>query len=238
MSETNNETNVDVVAEDTQTQEVQASESSASVNLKGFFGFKRGMSAIYNDKGERVPVTVLECKPWTITQIKTQEKDGYTAVQISGEPKKAKNSLKSELGHVKKAGLDSAPRHSGEIRQELPEGVAVGQKVTVASFEKGQTVKVTATSKGKGFSGVMKRYGFGGGPASHGSGFHRKPGSIGNREFPGRVQPGKKMAGQHGNRPMTVKGLEVVDVIPEKNVLLLKGSVPGATNSLVKIVKL
>lgn len=234
MSETNNET-PNVVAEETQTQETA---TEASVNLNGFYGFKRGMSAVYNDKGERIPVTVLECKPWTITQIKTQEKDGYTAVQIAGEPKKAKNSLKSELGHVKKAGLDSAPRFSGEIRQDLPEGVTVGQKVTVASFEKGQTVKVTATSKGKGFSGVMKRYGFGGGPASHGSGFHRKPGSIGNREFPGRVQPGKKMAGQYGNKPVTVKGLEVVDVIPEKNVLLLKGSVPGATNSLVKIVKL
>lgn len=235
MSEENNNETSNVVEE---TQQEQQAPTESSLVLNGFYGFKRGMSSIYNENGERVPVTVLECKPWTVTQIKTLEKEGYTAVQISGVPKKTKNALKTELGHAKKAGLDTAQKYSGEVRQELPEGVALGQKVTVASFEKGQIVKVTATAKGKGFAGVVKRYGFGGGPATHGSGFHRKPGSIGNREFPGRVQPGKKMPGQLGNKPVTVKGLEVVDVIPEKNVLLLKGSVPGATNSLVKIVKL
>lgn len=236
MSEENNNetTQVDAAAE----QQEATPATEANLVLNGFYGFKRGMSAIFNENGERIPVTVLECKPWTVTQVKTEEKEGYQAVQISGEPKKVKNSLKSELGHVKKAGLDSAPKFSGEIRQELPEGVALGQKVTVACFEKGQKIKVTATAKGKGFAGVMKRYGFGGGPASHGSGFHRRPGSIGNCEFPGRVQPGRKMAGQYGNKPVTVKGLEVVEVIPEKNVLLLKGAVPGAKNSLVKIVKL
>lgn len=221
-----------------ETSNAEATKQENNLVLSGFYGFKRGMSCIYSESGERIPVTVLECKPWYVTQVKNLEKDKYTAVQISGEPKKAKAALKSELGHAKKAGLSTAMKYSGEIRQELPEGVEVGQKVTVASFEKGQFVKVTGVSKGKGFQGVIKRHGFGGGPASHGSGFHRQPGSIGNREFPGRVQPGTELPGQMGNKPATVKGLEVVGVDVEKNVLLLKGSVPGAKNSLIKVVKL
>ncbi len=215
-------------------------ESSTSSNLKldGFFGVKMGMTSVYNEHGVRIPVTVLECTPWTVTQVKTKEKDGYEAVQISSHPKKLKSSLKSELGHYKKAGLQTGMRYSREVRQELPADVAVGQKVTLASFEKGQILQVSSVSKGKGFSGVVKRYAFGGGPATHGSGFHRRPGSIGNREFPGRVMPGKKMAGQHGNKLATTKGLEIIDILLEDNVLLVKGSIPGAKNTLVEIVKI
>lgn len=210
----------------------------ASVKLNGFFGVKMGMTSVYNDQGVRIPVTVLECNPWVITQVKTKDKDGYDAVQISSHPKKLKNSLKSEIGHAKKAGLLTGMRYSREIRQSLPEGISVGQKVTITSFEKGEILKVSAVSKGKGFSGVVKRYSFGGGPATHGSGFHRRPGSIGNREFPGRVMPGKKMAGQHGNKLATTKGLEIIDILVDDNVLLVKGSIPGAKNTLVEFVKI
>lgn len=237
MSE-NIENNLDTeAAADNQSVE---SSSSAGSNLKlnGFFGVKMGMTSVYNEQGVRIPVTVLECNPWTVTQIKTKDKDGYEAVQISSHPKKLKSSLKSELGHFKKAGLQTGMRYSREVRQDLPADVAVGQKVTVASFEKGEMLQVSAVSKGKGFSGVVKRYSFGGGPATHGSGFHRRPGSIGNREFPGRVMPGKKMAGQHGNRLATTKGLEIIDILLEDNVLLVKGSIPGAKNTLVEITKI
>lgn len=212
--------------------------SSSALKLTGFFGIKAGMTSVYTEQGVRVPVTVLECNPWTVTQIKTKEKDGYEAVQISAQPRKLKSSLKSEIGHFKKAGLQTGMKYSREIRQALPEGVALGQKVDLSSFEKGDVLKVSALSKGKGFAGVVKRYNFGGGPASHGSGFHRRPGSIGNREFPGRVMPGKKMAGQMGNKVSTTKGLEIVDILLDQNVLLVKGAVPGAKNALVEITKI
>lgn len=212
--------------------------SSSALKLNGFFGVKAGMTSVYTEAGVRVPVTVLECKPWTVTQIKTVEKDGYEAVQISGEPRKLKNSLKAEIGHLKKAGIQTGMRYSREIRQALPEGVALGQKVDLSSFEKGDVLQVSALSKGKGFAGVVKRYNFGGGPATHGSGFHRRPGSIGNREFPGRVMPGKKMAGQMGNKISTTKGLEIVDILVDQNVLLVKGAIPGAVNTLVEFTKI
>lgn len=218
--------------------ETASTPSEQALVLNGFFGIKKGMSSLYTENGERVPVTVLECNPWVVTQIKTKEKDGYEAIQISGDPKKLKNSTKAQLGQVKKAGVDTAMRYSREIRQALPEGLSLGQKLTVSTFEKGQKVKVSSKAKGKGFSGVIKRYGFGGGPASHGSGFHRRPGSIGNCEFPGRVMPGKKMPGQYGNKTSTVKGLEIVQVLSDSNVLLIKGSIPGAVNSLVEITKI
>lgn len=237
MSE-NIENNLDTEAA-ADSQSVESSSSSGSnLKLNGFFGVKMGMTSVYNEQGVRIPVTVLECNPWTVTQIKTKDKDGYEAVQISSHPKKLKSSLKSELGHFKKAGLQTGMRYSREVRQDLPADVAVGQKVTVASFEKGEMLQVSAVSKGKGFSGVVKRYSFGGGPATHGSGFHRRPGSIGNREFPGRVMPGKKMAGQHGNKLATTKGLEIIDILLEDNVLLVKGSIPGAKNTLVEITKI
>ncbi len=212
--------------------------SESSLKLNGFYGVKMGMTSVYNEQGVRIPVTVLECNPWTVTQVKTKEKDGYEAIQIASHPRKLKSSLKSEMGHYKKAGLSTGMRYCREVRQALPEGAAIGQKVTLASFEKGEILQVTSVSKGKGFSGVVKRYNFAGGPATHGSGFHRRPGSIGNREFPGRVMPGKKMAGQHGNKIATTKGLEIIDILFDENVLLVKGSIPGAKNTLVEITKI
>lgn len=219
-------------------EEVTSQEESTEtpeLKLNSIFGFKKGMTAIFNDSGERVPVTVLECKPWVVTQIKSAESDGYEAIQVSYGRNKDKNSNKASNGHSKKAGATTGFKFSREIRESIPEGLSLGQALSINSVSEGTKVKVTASSKGRGFSGAMKRHGFGGGPASHGSGFHRRPGSIGNCTFPGRVMPGKKMPGQYGAKNITVKGIKVVSVIPEENVVLLYGSVPGALNALVKV---
>ena len=225
---------------ETETQADQASvlEASSELHLEAFFGLKKGMSSAYTPEGIRIPVTILECHPWTVTQVKTKKKEGYEAIQLSCGPRKLKNSKKPEIGHFKKAGLETGMRYCHEVRQKVEGEATLGQKVTVDMFKKGQKVKVSATSKGKGFSGSIKRHNFAGGPGSHGSGFHRRPGSIGNCEFPGRVIKGKKMAGQHGNVNCTTLGLEVVEVIPEQHILILKGAVPGAVNSLVKITQM
>jgi large subunit ribosomal protein L3 len=239
MSEENNTTANEEVeaaaAEETSENATTEEASSNEVGLSSVYGFKKGMSAIYNDEGVRIPVTVLECKPWTVTQVKTKNKDGYDSVQISFGNKKAKNASKSENGHFKASGSQTGFQFSREVRGEAPEGCTAGQMASLAALEVGKKVQITANSKGRGFSGVMKRHGFGGGPASHGSGFHRRPGSIGNCTFPGRVMPGRKMPGQYGNKTATVKGVEVVGVNLEENVVLLKGAVPGPVNGLVKI---
>lgn len=215
----------------------QEATPSKTVALDGMFGFKVGMATVYNDKGAQVPVTVLKVKPWTVTQVKNQETDKYSAVQISLLERAEKNVKKAEAGHVKKAGSTKGARFTREIRQDLPEGVHVGQEVDCTSFEVGQKLKLTAKSKGRGFAGVMKRYNFGGGPASHGSGFHRRPGSIGNCTFPGRVMAGRKMPGHMGDANVTVKNVEIVDVQVEEGLILVKGPVPGARNGLVKMQK-
>lgn len=212
-----------------------STEAKASPALNEVFGFKKGMTAVYDEKGLRIPVTVLECKPWTITALKTQEKHGYEAVQIGFGAKKQKNAYKSELGESKKAKLDNAFKLKKEVRGSVPENCTLGAKVSLAQFPKGAKVQVTAKSKGRGFSGAMKRHGFAGGPASHGSGFHRRPGSIGMCTFPGRVMPGKKMPGQYGNVNVTISGLEIIEVNAEHNFLMVKGAVPGSMNSLVKV---
>lgn len=222
---------------DQQQETTQEQKSSGGVQLNGFFAFKVGMSSVYDEEGQSVPVTVLKYEPWTVSQVKTSETDGYEAIQIACRPKKARRTAKAERGHLKKAGFEHGAQLVREIRQALPEGVSVGQKVAIDSVAKGDLLKLTSQSKGRGFAGVMKRWNFGGGPASHGSGFHRRPGSIGNRTFPGRVMPGRKMAGHFGDETCTVTNVKVVDVIPEENVVLVKGPVPGARNSLVKLMK-
>ena len=233
----------EVVDQDTQAsaenneETTQEATPSKTVSLDGMYGFKVGMATVYSDKGVQVPVTVLKVKPWTVTQVKNQETDKYTAVQISLLEKAEKNVKKAEKGHLKKSGSTKGAKFTREIRQELPEGVHVGQEVDVTCFEKGQKLKITAKSKGRGFAGVMKRYNFGGGPASHGSTFHRQPGSIGNCTFPGRVMPGRKMPGHFGDANVTVKNVEVVDVQADEGLILLKGPVPGARNGLVKMQK-
>lgn len=212
-------------------------QESAAVKLNGLFAFKVGMSTVYNDSGEVVPVTVLRYEPWIVSQIKTKERDGYEAVQLACRParsSRAKNSLKTQL---KAAGFENGAKLVREMRQDLPEGISVGQRLDLESLTKGDRVKVTGTSRGRGFSGVVRRWNFAGGPATHGSGFHRKPGSIGNRTWPGRVIPGKRMAGHYGNEATTVRNLEIVDVIPSENVVLVKGAIPGHRNSIVELVK-
>lgn len=207
------------------------------LKLNGIYAFKEGMATIYNEQGEAVPVTVLRYEPWFVSQIKTQEKDGYSALQVACAPKKEKNSNKAEKGHFAKAGLSNGAKFVGEIRQDISGDVALGSRVSINSLSKGDVVSLVGVSKGHGFAGAVKRWGLAGGPASHGSKFHRRPGSSGNRTWPGRVMPGKKFPGHWGDETITVKNVVVVDVLPEDNVLLIKGPVPGARNSLVKLVR-
>ena len=234
------ETQQEAVAEAPENnQEVVESQENNNNELKldALYCFKEGMSTIYNGD-EAVPVTVLRYEPWFVTQIKSNESDGYDAIQIGCKNKKTKNTKKPEKGHATKSGVfENAPHLVREVRQGLPEGVSLGQKISVDSLAKGDSVQMTSKSKGRGFAGGMKRYNFGGGPASHGSGFHRRPGSSGNRTWPGRVMPGKRMPGHYGDKNITVKNVQVVDVIAEENVVLVKGPVPGARNTLVKLVK-
>jgi large subunit ribosomal protein L3 len=208
-----------------------------TLKLNGLFAFKEGMATIYNEQGEAVPVTVLRYEPWFVSQIKTNENDGYDAVQLACHPKKAKNSNKAESGHLSKAGFENGAQFVKELRQALPEGVILGAQVSIESLSKGDVVKLTSKSKGKGFAGVMKRWNFAGGPAAHGSKFHRRPGSSGNRTWPGRVMPGKKFPGHLGAETVTVKNVEIVEVLASENVLMVKGPVPGARNTLVKLVR-
>lgn len=216
---------------------VSSSDSkSGGLKLNGLFAFKEGMATIYNDQGEAIPVTVLRYEPMIVSQIKTQEKDGYEAIQVACRVKKAKNSSASEVGHLKKAGLESGAQYVREIRQSVG-GAQLGAQVSIESLQPGDSVNLTGTSKGHGFTGVMKRWNFAGGPASHGSKFHRRPGSSGNRTWPGRVMPGKKFPGHYGDETITVKNVQVIKVIASENVLMVKGPVPGARNSLVRLVK-
>ncbi len=213
------------------------SNSVGALKLNGLFAFKEGMSTVYNDKGEAVPVTVLRYEPWVVSQIKTNDKDGYSALQIACSPKKGKNSNSSEKGHFKKAGLEVGCQFVREMRQDIPADAKLGSKVSIESLKKGDVVKLTGVSKGHGFTGVMKRWNFAGGPGAHGSKFHRRPGSSGNRTWPGRVMPGKKFPGHYGDETITVKNVEVVDVLPQDGVLFVKGPVPGARNALIKMVR-
>lgn len=210
---------------------------TAGLKLNGLYAFKEGMSTIYNDQGEAVPVTVLRYEPWFVSQIKTNETDGYEALQLACRPKKAKNSSKAEKGHLSGSGFENGASFVRELRQSAPEGVALGAQLSIESLSKGDIVRVTSRSKGRGFTSSIKRWNNSGGPASHGSKFHRKPGSSGNRTWPGRVMPGKKFPGHWGDETITVKNVEVVEIIPSESVVLVKGPVPGARNSLVKLVK-
>lgn len=212
------------------------STESAGLKLNGLYAFKEGMATVYNDKGEAVPVTVLRFEPWVVSQVKTSATDGYEAVQLACRPKKAKNSSKSESGHLKGAGFENGAHVVREVRGAF-DGAAVGAQISIESLAKGDIVKITSRSKGRGFTSSIKRWNNAGGPATHGSKFHRKPGSSGNRTWPGRVMPGKKFPGHWGDETVTVKNVEIVDVIPGENVVMVKGPVPGARNSLVKLVK-
>ncbi|MDQ3396192.1 MAG: 50S ribosomal protein L3 [Deinococcota bacterium] len=198
--------------------------------MKGILGTKVGMTQIW--QGDRlVPVTVVVAGPCPVVQRKTVETDGYKAVQLGWVEKRAKAANKPELGHAKKAGV-AVQRHLVELRDYDPEGDAV----TVGIFEPGQKVDVTGTTKGRGTAGVMKRWNFRGMGASHGvKKKHRHPGSIGQRKTPGRVYKGKRMAGHYGTERVTTIGLELLEVRPDDNLLLIKGALPGASGSLVVV---
>lgn len=206
--------------------------------VKGLIGRKIGMTQIFKDDGEVVPVTVLYVGPCKVLSFRTREKNGYEAVQLGFEPVKLEKLNKPQQGYFKKLNLDVGYRVIREVPVDSFEDIKEGDEIKVDLFKQGERVDVTGTSKGRGFQGVMKRFGFSGGPDSHGSSlFHRRPGSIGSNTDPGRVIKGKRMPGRMGGETVTVKNLEVVDVDVERNLLYLKGAVPGARNSLVIVRK-
>ena len=203
----------------------------------GILGRKLGMTRIFDGAGAAVPVTVIEAGPCPVTQVKTAETDGYNAVQIAMTPAKEKHSTKAMQGHFAKAGKGLF-RHLREIRLTGAPEQELGQELTVEIFAAGEKVKVTGTSMGKGYQGRMRRWNFAGSKDTHGcEKVHRNNGSIGNNTFPGHVFKGRKMAGHWGNETVTEMGLTIVDVRPEDNVILVKGSVPGPKNGLVLIRK-
>ncbi|HEV2147401.1 MAG TPA: 50S ribosomal protein L3 [Longimicrobiaceae bacterium] len=206
--------------------------------MSGIIGKKLGMTQLFDATGAVVPVTVVEAGPCPVVQVRTQEKNGYQAVQLGFGARKATRATKAELGHATKAGLESAPVVLREFDFGGDTTPAVGENVTVEQFEVGAKVKVTGTTKGRGFQGVMKRHGFGGGRASHGATrIHRAPGSIGAGTNPSRVIKGKRMPGQMGNVQQTVRNLRVAKVDAERNLIYIRGAVPGPVNGFVFITK-
>jgi len=205
--------------------------------MSALLGKKLGITSIFNDKGDHIPVTVIEAGPCPVVQVKTKETDGYTAVQIGYGEIAARKINKPQSGHFEKAGIDPV-RHLKEFRH-LPTTLAVGEVLTVEGFQKGDKVDVSGTGKGRGFQGVVKRHHFGGvGMTTHGqSDRPRAPGSIGSSSYPSRVFKGLRMAGRMGGKRISVRNLEVIEIMPESNIILVKGNVPGAINSLVEIVK-
>ena len=200
--------------------------------IDGLLGRKLGMTQIFDDNGEVVPVTVIELGPCVVTQIKTRERDGYEAVQLGYALKKRLN--RPEQGHRKASGV--ASRFLREFRADSIDEFSVGQVIDCGIFHDGDVVDVIGHSKGRGFTGVMKRHGFRGGPKTHGqSDRHRAPGSIGASATPGRVFKGMRMAGRKGNERVTVQNLRVAKVLPDRNVILVRGSIPGANNGLVMV---
>lgn len=200
---------------------------------KGILGKKVGMTQIFTTEGNLIPVTVIEVSPNVVLQKKTAETDGYTAVQIGYANKPERLANKPEMGHAKKANTNPK-RFVKEIAGEEMQIFEVGQEVKANIFKEGEIVDVTGTSKGKGFQGVIKRHNFSRGPMAHGSGYHRGTGSMGDRNS-ARIKAGEKMPGRLGNEQVTVQNLEVVKIDLEKNVILIKGNVPGAKKSFVMI---
>jgi len=202
--------------------------------MKGIIGRKIGMTQVFTENGNVVPVTVVEAGPIFVTQVKTIETDGYNAVQVAFEDKKKNHIIKPEKGHFDKAGIE-VKKYVQEFRVEDPSAYAIGQEIKVDLFAIGQSVDVTGTSKGKGHQGVIRRWNHSRGPMTHGSKHRRRPGSIGNASYPGRVIKGMKMSGQLGNTTSTVQNLEIVSVDVERNLLLIKGAVPGPKKGIVTV---
>ncbi len=201
--------------------------------MPGLIGKKIGMTSVFSADGKNVPCTVIEAGPCVVTQVKTVETDGYEAVQLAFDDKKEKNTTKAELGHFKKAGV--APKRSVVEFKGFEQDLSLGDTVTVDIFAEDSFVDVTGTSKGKGFQGVVKRHGFAGvGGQTHGQhNRDRAPGSIGAASYPARVFKGMRMAGRTGGNRVMIESLKVLKVIPESNLIIVKGSIPGAKGSYV-----
>ena len=206
--------------------------------IQGLLGTKIGMTQIFSELGDEIPVTVVKVGPCTVVQIKRDKSDGYNAVQLGFGSKKQQLATKPLIGHCTKAGK-GVFQVLREVRVDNPDDFQVGDQLTADMFSTGDLVSVSARSKGKGFAGPMKRWGFKGLSASHGTHkVHRSAGSVGTSAWPGRVWPGKKMAGHMGNQVVTVKNLAVIGVRPEQGILLIKGAVPGSKNGVVFLKKL
>ena len=204
--------------------------------MKALIGKKVGMTQIFDEKGNIIPVTAIEVGPCTVTQIKTMDQDGYQSIQLGFEDVKESKLTKPELGKFKKAKL-SPKKYLREFPIESVEGINVGDEFKADVFEVGDKVDIQGISKGKGFQGVIKRHGQSRGPMGHGSMYHRRPGSMGPTSTPGRVFKGKNLPGHMGVETVTIQNLEIVKVDLDKNIILVKGSVPGAKKSILKIRK-
>lgn len=204
--------------------------------VKKLFGKKLGMMRYFLDEGKSIPVTVLKVGPCVVIQKKTQAKEGYDAIQVAWEPRKEKRVNRPLQGHFKKADSGSFA-FVKEIRVDDPEVFTLGQEIKSDVFNAGDLVHVSGTSKGRGFSGVIKRWGFSGGRKTHGSRAHRIPGSIGCSATPGRIHKGKKLPGRMGYQRVTTKNLSIIDVRPEMDLVLVTGAVPGSRNSIIEISK-
>ena len=200
----------------------------------GLLGNKIGMTQIFDESGNIIPVTILKVGPCIVTQIKTKLKDGYNAIQVGYSTTSSKLLTQPELGHLQKSNIQPL-KYLKEYKVENPEDFTVGQIINAESFNSGEVINVSGKTCGKGFSGLQKRYNFARGPMTHGSKNHRAPGSIGMGTSPGRVLPGKKMAGQMGNKKTSIKKLKIVQVNIDENILVVKGSVPGKPGNLISI---
>ncbi|MBU4287202.1 MAG: 50S ribosomal protein L3 [Proteobacteria bacterium] len=203
---------------------------------KGLLGKKLGMAGIFSPDGKHIPVTVIQAGPCAITQIKTIVTDGYNALQLGFGKKKRSRISKPIQGHLKKSG-EGYFEILREFPVDDPSEYTLGHTLSIDLFEVGELVDVAGTSKGRGFSGVIKRHGFHGGPETHGCRSHRVPGSIGCSAWPAKVVKGKKMPGHYGNERNTVKNLEIIDIRPEENLILIKGAIPGFNSGLIEIRK-
>lgn len=202
--------------------------------MKALLGKKLGMTQIFSEDDRLIPVTVIEVGPCVVTQVKTKETDGYSAIQIGYEDIEDKKVTRPLKGHFTKAKV-KPKRYLAEVRTDETSEYKPGDQLTAELFAVGERADVVGVSKGKGFQGVMKRHGFSGGPGGHGSHFHRAPGSIGMAATPSRVPKGRRMAGHMGSERVTSMNLEIVKVDPEQNLMLLKGAVPGAKGSLIMV---
>ena len=212
-------------------------EDNNKVELQAFYGQKAGMTRVFDESGNHVPVTVIKLIPNYISQVKTDEKDGYQAYQVAFFEKRERLVTKPTKGHLAKAKIEKTLTKFAEIKVGEVSEDNIGKEISIDGFKPQTYIDVTGVSKGKGFQGVMKKYNFQGGPAAHGSHFHRTGGSIGNRATPGRVFKEKKMPGHMGCENKTIQNLVINEVNEEKGYLLIRGSVPGPKNGIIKISK-